>query len=107
MIYMSAQFSSFVAQSSVSFESFLEIYLKISPLFFVVGVFVLILSGMFSLTTPKTLKPKVVGTYNPAFDPKYKNKLSKNNSYQYISVGLIILGIVPWILNILILNPPV
>lgn len=78
-----------------------------SPFLLGIGIFLLILTVLNSLPNLTYKKPKVVGTYNPLYDTMAKSRIPKtSNNVQYFSISLIILAAIPWIIDILVLNPP-
>lgn len=93
-------------QISITFEEFFTLYLHASPIIFGIGIFFFVLSFLFSSNKKGLAKPKIIGTYNPAFDPSWKNRAHKSHHYEIISVGLIVLGIIPWVVKYLVLSPP-
>jgi hypothetical protein len=99
----SAQYS---GQIATSFEAFFMLYLQLSPAIFGIGIFFFVLSFLFSTSHKGLTKPKIVGTYNPAFDPTKKKRDHQSHHYEYISIGLIILGVIPWIVKYMVISPP-
>lgn len=98
----------FSPTADIAASSFLATYQEISIILLIIGVFFVVLMGFYRLhDTFHKIDDEIIGTYNKHFDPRHKRKYSNAKKYQLVSIGLIVLGILPWILQVMVLNPPV
>ena len=101
------ELNSLFAQSSETLTNIISFLRLISPALLGIGVFSFILSFLHSFNSRILNKKEIIGTYNPNLDPNYKEKKSFSHKMQLVSIGVVIISVLPWLMEFFITDPPV
>lgn len=86
-----------------TFRTFLAIHSMFRPIWLVTGTILLAAAVIITIRNkPPTFGTKAIGPYNPAFDPLQKTRLGRTNMWRFLSILLLIFGLVPWIVELMI-----